>query len=233
MATQIVVSGGAGFWCGPDGLALDEYVLSLVERDRPRVCYLATAAGDSDEFIQGFYDNLGPICAATHLPLFLPPFSDPAATLGDQDVIYVSGGSTANMLAVWRLHGIDRILRRAFEAGTILYGSSAGGLCWFESGSTDSLGFDDVPRPMSDGLGFLDGSHCPHFDSEARRATYLEMISSHSLPDGIGIDEFAAAHFVNGRQERTVASVPEHTSHDVRLNDHEVLVSSHDVALLG
>ena len=146
MAREIVVSGGAGFWCGREGLALDRYVLALTGKPRPRVCYLATAAGDSAEFIQGFYDHIGPLAEATHLPLFLPPFRDPAETLLAQDVIYVSGGSTSNMLAVWRLHGIDQRRLRAVDSGTLRYGSSAGGLCWFDAGISDSLGFDGALR---------------------------------------------------------------------------------------
>lgn len=95
MARQIVVSGGAGFWSGADGLTLDRFALSLTGKQRPRVCYLATAAGDSGEFIEGFYDNIGPVAEVIHLPLFLPPFRDPADTLLAQDLIYVSGGIAA------------------------------------------------------------------------------------------------------------------------------------------
>lgn len=224
MPRQIVVSGGAGFWCGPDGLNLDTYVLSLAGKPKPKVCYIATAAGDSEEFIQGFYDNIGPIAEATHLPLFLPPFVEPEETLAGQDVIYVSGGSTVNMLAVWRLHGIDQHLANALDSGTILYGSSAGGLCWFQSGSTDSLGFDNVARPLHDGLGFLSGSHCPHFDSDSRRLSYEAMVASGDLAEGIGIDEFAAVQFVDGAIAKTVASVSDHTGHVVRKVDSKAAV---------
>ncbi len=216
MSHQIVVSGGAGFWCGPDGLALDRFVLSLSGKSKPRVCYIATAAGDSEEFIQGFYDSIGPIAEATHLPLFLPPFVEPEEALADQDVIYVSGGSTVNMLVVWRLHGIDKHLSNALDSGTILYGSSAGGLCWFQSGSTDSLGFDDVARPLKDGLGFLSGSHCPHFDVDSRRLSYEAMVGVGDLADGVGVDEFAAVHFVDGEIVQTVTSVLGNASYRVR-----------------
>ncbi|MEQ1704252.1 MAG: Type 1 glutamine amidotransferase-like domain-containing protein, partial [Ilumatobacteraceae bacterium] len=138
MSHQIVVSGGAGYWCGPEGFKLDEYVLSLTDNRRPRVCAVCTASGDSETYVSGFYEQFGQRCEASHLSLFLPPFEDPADLLARQDVIYVGGGSTANMLAVWRVHGIDKLLREALDRGTILYGSSAGGICWFESGLTDS-----------------------------------------------------------------------------------------------
>jgi len=219
MSRQIVVSGGAGFWCGADGLALDAHALSLTGKRRPKVCYLATAAGDSDEFIQGFYDSLGPMCAPSHLPLFLPPFRSPVEALADQDLIYVSGGNTANMLAVWRVHGIDRMLNDALRNGTILYGSSAGGLCWFESGITNSLGFDDTLRPFHDALGYLRGSHCPHFDREGRRPTFLQMIEQGVLDGGLGIDELAAVHFIDGHVYETFASTSDAGAHLIAKSD--------------
>lgn len=192
---------------------LDEFVLALTGSDRPKVCFVATAAGDAAEFINGFHERFGAVCETTHLSLFLPPFRDPAEVLLGQDVILVSGGSTSNMLAVWRLHGIDRLLRNAVDSGTILYGGSAGGLCWFEGGVTDSLGFDDVLRPMRDGLGFLAGTHCPHFDVPERRTAYATMVEDGRLGDGLGIDDHAAVHFVDGRVVQTVAALPDATAH--------------------
>lgn len=215
MARQIVVSGGGGFWSGADGLALDRFALSLTGKHRPKVCYLATAAGDSSEFIEGFYANIGPLAEVTHLPLFLPPFRDPAETLLAQDLIYVSGGSTSNMLTVWRLHGIDELLTRALHSGTILYGSSAGGICWFEGGITDSLTFDGSLRPLMNGLGFLRGSHSPHFDNGQRRAEYEAMVGIGELPDGVGVDEFAAVHYVNGELLEVVTLRNSDTAHVV------------------
>jgi len=216
LTRQIVVSGGSGSWSGDDGAALDRYVLWLTGKRRPRVCVLATASGDSAEFIEGFYDVLGPLAEVTHLPLFLPPFRDPAETLLGQDVIFVSGGSTFNMLAAWRLHGIDQLLRQALDGGTILYGSSAGGICWFEGGITDSLTFDGELRPLTKGLGFLPGSHSAHFDDEQRRADYEAMIAAGLLTDGCGIDECAAAHYVDGTLHEVVLAHATHTAHRVQ-----------------
>jgi peptidase E len=233
VARQIVVSGGAGFWCGDDGLALDRFVLSLTGEQRPRVCYLATAAGDSGEFIGGFYDNLGPLAQVTHLPLFLPPFRDPAETLLAQDLIYVGGGSTSNMLAVWRLHGIDQLLEQALDAGTILYGSSAGGICWYEGGITDSLSFDGSLRPLTDGLGFVRGSHSPHFDNGQRRAAYEAMVRTGDLPAGVGVDEFAAVHYVDGELHEVVSSQALATAHIVRQHEYSTSAEPLTARLLG
>lgn len=215
MMQQIVVSGGAGYWSGPDGIRLDEFVLALTGKHRPRVCAISTASGDHEEYMGAFDEMLGPRCEPSHLRLFRPPFSDPERLLLNQDLIYVGGGSTANMLAVWRLHGIDRLLRKALQKGTILYGSSAGGICWFESGISDSLSFDGVPRPLDNGLRFIPGSHAPHFDAEGRPAAYAAMVGAGDLADGLGIDEFAAVHFVNGSLTQVVSVRPPATAHKV------------------
>jgi dipeptidase E len=130
MGGQIIVSGGAGYWTGPEGAKLDAFVLSLTRKRRPRICALCTASGDSARYIEGFYDNFRESCEVSHLPHFEPPFASPESSLRAQDVIYVGGGTTANMLAIWRLHGIQKLLRKALDNGSILYGSSAGGLCW-------------------------------------------------------------------------------------------------------
>jgi len=104
----------------------------------------------------------------SHLALFpMPNVADPEDLLLSQDVIFVGGGSVANMVAVWRVHGLDQILRKAWQAGIVLTGSSAGGICWFESGTTDSFGRE--LRAFTDGLGLLAGSYCPHYDSEPGR----------------------------------------------------------------
>jgi len=125
-----------------------------------------------------------------------------------------SNGSS--MLAVWRLHGIDQLLLQAVDAGTILYGSSAGGICWFDSGITDSLGFDGHLRPLTNGLGLLAGSHSPHFDEQQRRSRFEAMIRDSLLPEGVGIDEYAAVHFVDGELHETVSADGVATAHIVQ-----------------
>jgi peptidase E len=183
------------------------------------VCAILTASGDAADYLRGFYDVWSGRCEVSHLPLFLPPFSEPDELLARQDVIYVGGGSTANMLAVWRVHGIDDLLREALDRGTILCGSSAGGICWFESGLTDSLSFDGTVRPLRNGLGLLGGSHAPHFDQPRRAEAYARMIQDGDLPGGIGIDDFAAVHFVDGSIHRVVSTADGATAHSVVRGD--------------
>jgi len=135
-----------------------------------------------------------------------PPENLRELALGS-DVILVCGGNTANMLAVWRLHGFDRILREAWESGVVLAGWSAGLICWFEAGITDSFG--PQLAGMRDGLGFLPGSACPHYDTEEqRRPVYAELVAN-GFPAGIALDDTAAARYAGTELVEVVASSPD------------------------
>ncbi len=213
MAKQIVAMGGGGFLMEPNNPRLDDFVLALARGADSRVCLLPTAAGDSDRMIALFYTWLGPRCRATHLPLFNRRHDDVDALLRAQDVIYVGGGNTANMLAVWRVHGVDAALRRAYEAGVVLAGVSAGALCWFAGGVTDSFG---ALRPLDDGLAFVDGTMCPHYDGEAeRRPTYHAAVAA-GLSAGWAADDGAALHFVDGALREVVSSRPDARGYRVK-----------------
>jgi peptidase E len=205
---HIVALGGGGFLM--DDPVLDDFILSLGQtlRDRPRVCFLSTASGDKVANIERFHRAFGPKpCVPSHLTLFRREVRDIAAFLGEQDVIYVGGGSTANLLALWRLHGVDRALHAAWQRGAVLAGVSAGANCWFESSITDSFG--PQLEPLNDGLGFIRGSVCPHFDGEPlRRPRYLELIAEQRLPPGIAADDYAGLHFVDEALVEVVTSRP-------------------------
>jgi len=183
----------------PKNPLLDEFALGLAGKRRPRVCFLATASGDAESYIQRFYRAMRrQQCQPSHLGLFQRTVADPGRFLLAQDVIYVGGGNTANMLAVWRLHGVDRALRLAWRRGIVLAGLSAGANCWFETSSTDSFGPE--LSALRDGLGLLPGSVCPHYDGEKkRRPTFHRFIARGELPDGFAMDDGAAGHFVGRR----------------------------------
>jgi peptidase E len=203
--------GGGGFSMEPDNPLLDDHVLALGRsaggRKRPRVCFLPTASGDSEGYIAGFYTAFAGRSEATHLALFNRRVDDLEALLLDQDVVYVGGGNTANMLAIWRAHGVDRALRRAWEAGVVMAGLSAGSLCWFESGTTDSFGLELAG--LVDGLGFLPGSHSPHYDGEAlRRPLYQRLVAEGALPEGLAADDGAALVFRRTGLVEVVTSRP-------------------------
>ena len=202
---QIVAMGGGSFSVEPEGSALDAYVLTLAGKSRPKICFVPTASGDSPVYITKFYEAFGDRAAATHLGLFGRPRTDMASVLASQDIIYVGGGNTANMLAVWRVHGVDRMMREAWERGVILTGVSAGMICWFECGVTDSFG---PLAALRDGLGFLPGSACPHYDGEKdRRPTYQGLVRG-GFPAGYAADDGAALHFVDTDLAACVASRP-------------------------
>jgi peptidase E len=192
------------------------YAMELSGVPAPRLCVLNTAMGDDPNSNLRFYDRLAQTSARVrHLALFpMPNVDDPEDLLMSQDVIFVGGGSVANMIAVWRVHGIDEILRKAWQAGVVLTGSSAGGICWFEGGTTDSFG--TKLRPFTDGLGMLAGSFCPHFNSEAeRRPLYQRLVADGSLPGGIACDDGVGTHFVDERLAEVVADRPDGAAYRV------------------
>jgi dipeptidase E len=189
----IVAVGGGGFGSAPSS-PLNGYILALARRPRPRVCFVPTAGGDSLMHVAMFYRAcVGLDCEPSDLPLFNRTGEDVRARLLAQDVIWVGGGNTANLLAIWRTHGVDVAMREAWESGVVLSGSSAGMICWFEASITDSFG----PQldPLRDGLGFLPGSACPHYDGEdRRRPVYREAVAA-GFPGGYAADDHAALRF--------------------------------------
>jgi peptidase E len=207
--------GGGGFSMEPENPLLDQFVLSLAAGPRPRVCFLATAAGDADSYVMHFYRAFGRLdCRPTDLSLFAREVADLEAFVAEQDIVYVGGGSTANLLAVWRAHGLDTILRRAWKRGTILCGISAGMNCWFEASVTDSFG--PGLAPLVDGLGLIAGSACPHYDGEPeRRPTYRRLIASGELPAGWAAQDGAALVFEDDRLAEVVASRPNARAYQV------------------
>lgn len=207
-ASTILALGGGGFSMEPDNPLLDDLLLSLVPHGRtPRVCFVPTASGDSIGYVERFELAFPAGRAETSvLSLFRREHTDLRSFVLEQDVVYVGGGSTANLLALWRLHGLDEILREALGEGVVLAGLSAGMNCWFESSVTDSFGPDEL-RPLDDGLGFVRGSACPHFDGEQeRRPTYHRLVGSGRLPDGFAADDGCALLFRDGELEDVVSS---------------------------
>ena len=187
---------------------LVEHALELSGRQNPRVCVLNTAMGDEPGTFVRMYSWLSGSARTSHLQLFpMPNVADPADLLLSQDVIFVGGGSVANMVAIWRVHELDRVMPAAWERGIVLAGVSAGALCWFEGGTTDSFGPE--LRPFTAGLAMLAGSYCPHYSSEpGRRPLYESLVAAGSLPPGIACDDGAAAHFADDALAEIVADGP-------------------------
>jgi dipeptidase E len=202
---QIVAIGGGTFLADDHDPRIDSFVLSLARKPRPRICYLGTAGGDQEHGLHAFYRAMScHDCRPSELTFFERVVEDLEAFVAEQDVFWVAGGSTANLLVVWRLHGLDTLLRAAYERGAVLGGVSAGMTCWFEGSTTDSFG--PTLRPLADGLGFLAGSACPHFDAHPeRRPLYRRLVDTGELSAGWAADDFSALHFSNGELVEAVA----------------------------
>lgn len=207
MPTQILAIGGAALPLELDNLLLIEYFLGLTRKKKPRVCFIGAAHGDAEAGRLRFYAGFSQFnCTPTHLPLFARTPRDLESFVLEHDAIFVGGGNTRSLLAVWRDWELDVYLRRAWERGIVLGGASAGSICWFEQGITDSIA---GPLTALDCLGFLPGSNCPHYDSEPqRRPTYRRMIAGGKIIPGLAADDGAALHFVDGKLKGVVASRP-------------------------
>lgn len=172
---------------------LYRYALDLTGKERPRILFVPTAVGDEASSIVSFYERFEGLGERGHLPVFPWPPQDLRAFVLSYDAINVSGGNTANLLAIWRVHGLDAILREAWERDIVLFGASAGMICWFEAGVTDSFG--PQLEGMRDGLGFLPGSACPHYDGEERRRPRYRELVDGGFPAGIAADDGVALHY--------------------------------------
>jgi peptidase E len=219
MGRHIVGLGGGGDTPEQTQL-LYEYVLALTGKEGPRLLYVPTAIGDSDEGIVGFYERFAGRGELSHLKTFPWPPEDLRALVLSQDAIEVSGGNTANMLAIWKVHGLDELMHEAWEQGVLLWGASAGMICWFEHGVTDSFG----PQLEAMGcLGFLPGSACPHYDGEEqRRPRYRELVDG-GLAEGIAADDGVAVHYDGTEIAEIVTCRPGAAAYRVRRDGEEKL----------
>ncbi len=205
MSGHVVAIGGGTFWDDEaQDPRLDAFILSLARRARPRVCYLGTAGGDAEAWRYRFFRAMAAHdCAPSDLSLFPRIVDDLPAYVAEQDVFWVGGGSTANLLAVWRVHGLDALLREAHARGAVLAGVSAGMNCWFEASTTDSFGL--TLTPLRDGLGIVAGSACPHYDGEPQRRPLYRALVDDGFPAGHAADNDAALHFAGGELVEAVA----------------------------
>ena len=185
---------------------LEDYVFGLTGKERPRVLFVPTAVADAPDLTLWGYSALGDRARVSHVSFFPWPPPDLRKVALEQDVIFVSGGNTANALAIWRTHGFDQILREAWEAGVVLTGWSAGMLCWFEAAVTDSFGPE--LQGMRDGLGFLPGSACPHYDGEAERRPVYTKLVAEGFPPGLAADDCVALRFDGTELAEVVTARP-------------------------
>ena len=201
---QIIPIGGGGFYRDPENLELEKYVIRQSGAESPRVAFVPTASGEPDHYVSSFYSAFLKLGCRPAVLTFFKRTPDLRAFLLDQDVIYVGGGNTKSLLAIWRDWGMVEILREAWESGIVLTGVSAGAICWFEHGLTDS--FADGLRPL-ECLGFLPGSCCPHYDGEAqRRPSYHRLLANGEISAGVAIEDWTGVHFKGSEIHRVISS---------------------------
>ncbi len=223
--------GGAVLVADSANRSLERYVLSACAASRPRVLFVGTASGDDPARIALFYETYGSLGAATsHLGFFRRTPENLRETVFAADVVHVGGGNTRSMLAVWREWGLGEVLSEAYDRGIVLCGSSAGSLCWFEDGITDSVAGDLGPIR---GLGLLAGSHCPHYDAEAdRRPSYQRFIADGVVSPGIAADDGVGLHYVDGSLNAVVSARPKAAAYRVDLKNGTVAEARLDARVL-
>ena len=201
MTRNMVLLGGGGWMMGESNSPLDEYAIKLSKKDKPKICFIPTATGDSQEVIDRFL-NSGLEGDLSYYPLFKAN-KDWETFLYEQDVIYVGGGNTKNMLAIWKEWGIDKILRDCYNSGTIICGMSAGAICWFERCITDS---DPKGYTVIDGLSFLDGVAAAHYSTKSEQAKLLKTDDLKVSLPFYGIPEYVALHFIDETLHEIISS---------------------------
>jgi dipeptidase E len=229
---QIVTFGGGGFSMEAGNPLLDEFVLGLTGRERPRICFLPSASGDADHYIVRFYRHFSAArCEPSHLSLFRRERApaEPREHLLSQDLIYVGGGSVTSLIGVWRAHGIDSILREAWERGVLLCGLSAGSLCWFREGVSTFHG----PPERVKGLGLLPWSNTVHYSSEPERRNALFDSLRQGMAPAYAADDGAALHFVGDEVAQVVASRPGARAYRIEAHHGHVVTTQLATRYLG
>ena len=192
---NIVAIGGGGFGRSLGTLEIEKYIISLINKNRPKICFIPTASGDSSLYKLNFYRAFSKLdCITSHIDFFSRTENLEEKVL-TQDIIYVGGGNTKSMLAVWKEWNLSKILQNAYEKGIVMSGVSAGAICWFEKGVTDSF-----PKELNiiDCLGIVNGIACPHFDEEKEREPYVnDLIQREIIESCICIEGNCALHIKN------------------------------------
>ena len=220
MDRQIIAIGGGGFGRHPGVGIIEKYILQQSDKEKPNICFIPTATGDSDSYKVSYYATLNKLnCSPTHLDFFkrTPNLEE---LIKNQDIIFVGGGNTKSMLSVWKEWGLDTILKKAYLEGTIMSGVSAGAICWFEKGVTDSWA-DKLN--IIECLNFTKGNCCPHYDEESERKPSLsQFINEDILRDCYAIDGGCALHVKNDELYKAISFMDDKNSFLVKKENGEI-----------
>lgn len=233
---QIIAIGGGSFsrfgiFSEANSL-MERYFLQQTGKKKPSICFIPTASGENPNYIIDFYRFFGYLdCKPSHLSLFEPPTSDLESFILEKDAIYIGGGNTKSMLALWKEWKLDQFLKKAWKSGIVLGGVSAGSICWFEEGVTDSIPGDLTALKC---LGFLKGSSCPHYNGEKkRRPSFQKLIKNDEIGNGIAIDDFTALHYINKRLEKVVRSMHKGSAYKVFKKNNEIIEERIESVYIG
>lgn len=220
--SQIIGLGGGGFSMETNPL-LDLYILSASAVKNPKICFLPTASADNSGYAEQFVSTFNKYpCRPTYLNIFSPRIRDLRKFLLSSDIIYVGGGNTKSMLALWREWGIDQILKEAYEKGIVLAGVSAGFVCWFKQCITDSI---PGKYSMMECLGFLEGSGCPHYNGQPfRPQAYKGLLQRDEILSGFAADDCVGLHFIDGKFVRAISSDPDVSAYQLYKNEHNKVI---------
>ncbi len=211
---QIIAVGGGGFGRNSKHNKIEKYILNQTDISNPNILFIPTASAENDNYIVSFYDCFSKLnCQPNHLNLFKrTPRLD--GLINKSDIIYVGGGNTKSMLGVWREWKLDILLKKAYLNGKVLCGVSAGAICWFDYGITDSWASN---LNLMDCLGLLDGACCPHYQEESdRRPTLHKILSKNDLKECWAIDGGAAIHFRNGNYFKSLSFYDNSSTYKVK-----------------
>ncbi len=230
MKTQIIAIGGGGFGRNPKHNKIEKYIIAQSKKEKPNILFIPTASAEDKSYIVNFYSCFSKLrCTPSHLTFFQrTPRLD--GLINQADIIYVGGGNTKSMLAVWREWKLDKLLLKAYNSGKILSGVSAGAICWFEQGITDSWASN---LNTLDCLGFVNGMGCPHYQEEPdRRPDLHKLLKNGKAIPGYAIDGGAAAHFIDGIFYRGLQFYPNSFVYSISQKDGFVKESRLDMKLL-
>ena len=217
---QIISIGGGGFGRSLGELRIEKYIINQSKSNNPKICFIPTATGDDNGYINNFYRAFNSLACIPSDISFFKRTIDLRKHILDQDIIFVGGGNTKSMLAVWREWGLDVILKEAYDKGVIMSGVSAGAICWFEQGITDSWSHD---LAIMDCLGFVNGTCCPHYDEEPNRRPFVSRaLKNKSIDSCISIEGFNALHLVDDSPKYSVAFKDNNDTYNVVLKNGEV-----------
>jgi len=220
MDNQVIAIGGGGFGRNPGKGIIEKYILSQVSSKPPNICFIPTATGDDKSYIENYYLTFGKFeCNPTHLDFFKrTPNLD--KLIFNQDIIFVGGGNTKSMLAVWKEWHLDSILKKAYEKGIIMSGVSAGAICWFEKGITDSW---QEKLNIIDCLGLVSGNCCPHYDEELERKPSLtKFLKDKALDNCFAIEGGCALHIKNDAVFSAISFEGKKNSYNVVVNNNKL-----------